>query len=36
MRIYELQTKIDYFKGCKGLCLERGYCRSKDGVSWRM
>jgi len=25
---------MDYFKGCQGLGLERGYCWSKDGVSW--
>jgi len=28
--------KIDYFKVGYGLGLERGYCRSKDRVLWRM
>jgi len=27
---------MDYFKVGQGLGLERGYCRSKDGVSRRM
>jgi len=27
---------MDYFKVGQSLGLERGYCCSKDGVSWRM
>jgi len=27
---------MDYFKVGQGLGLERGYCSSKDGVSWWM
>jgi len=27
---------MDYFKVGQGLGLERGYCWSKYGVSWRM
>jgi len=27
---------VDYFKVGQGLGLEQGYCRSKDGISWRM
>jgi len=27
---------MDYFKVDQCLGLEREYCRSKDGVSWRM
>jgi len=28
--------KMDYYKIGQGLGSERGYCRSKDRVSWRM
>jgi len=28
--------KMDYFKVGQGLGLERGYCKSNGGVSWRM
>jgi len=27
---------MDYYKIGQGLGSERGYCRSKDRVSWRM
>jgi len=27
---------MDHFKMGQGLGLEREYCKSKDGVSWRM